>query len=1105
MYNSYSKELLNLIPPVEGIDNDEIIRYLSKAFLFSFNENSRNEISIEEKKDIRNFLRKLINILENETIFNNQELEVVQSTSFFAAEALSLLLQLNETSDDTLDFEARIPTILYLQIETAMLYFISHNTINAVSILKQINLPKINESDSFSPLCFLNNLVNFLNGDLVEKRYSRPQMEKAHSTEELVRFTYIGFIYDLHIALEDYKSWFIGRNISGLKNSQALFEKIISTLGNTNNILFKEIYHLTYILSTVILSSQQLSSYNKLSKFNFTDNSFQINYIDYLNTRALGSTRIKARPFLWPPAISYIDSVFTKNVNSVISIPTGSGKSFLAEISAIEALSRGWVLYLAPTNALCSQIYYDLKNSLIPFSDVEVKRFLGYSEYSGEQNDFLELKAEKFVAVMTPEKCSLALRLYPDAFEKCSLCVFDEFHLINEKERGLNSDIVLSFLVQSSPNIRFVLMSAMISNPEFLSDWLTKITNSDTENFTLKWKPTRSLRGLLIIDENSLEKEFSIAKSEADSLNGRRINKKFNVDLGLLAGLSGPWSNVESDYKLVKIRSTFLSNANKNEINPQFPSWKNTSATQLASELSDSVSTICFILTQKHHVFSSAKNIMSNRQPNIVFEELVKAYQVISEAELGVQSEVFNYLNKGISVHSSSMLASEQLASEYCFKNGISNLMFATPTLAQGLNMPSVAVVIAGSSIGDPRDTDVDFYQDKVNSLILNCFGRGGRAGFANQGIAILVTDKPYSANFSNNINGAAAIRSYPVLSEQDASILIKSPLEQYIDNILSDNYDLKSDINELALNCMLSEYKRKGISVQRILGKTLGGYSKHNNLTDNEYQKINAVIDAAGDLAEKSDTPEAWYSSAAMKSGSSIDKIANMWEALKMISPNYTDTTISSSLKILIDTLSRMSPLYINAYFADDEQRTQTVFTNFRDLSNRRKNDTKEWYSAWQKLYELVNLYIQGEEYISIASLLFNIQPANIRTGRSTGANHIPSIFKFIDKVIYQLAIDAGCLIAIIEHNEEEIDKELLQLPTAIRYGCNSISCLSWFQYGYRQRICAHTLSSIFPVPDGLQNEYEWVVNKREEWLASEIEDENELLNAIKIIIKNS
>ena len=81
------------------------------------------------------------------------------------------------------------------------------------------------------------------------------------------------------------------------------------------------------------------------------------------------------------------------------------------------------------------------------------------------------------------------------------------------------------------------------------------------------------------------------------------------------------------------------------------------------------------------------------------------------------------------------LLQSEH-AAEWMFTMQKAPLMFATGTLAQGLNLPAIAVAIAGTSLGDPREVDVNDGISRVNSIILNGFGRAGRPGFSNQGIA---------------------------------------------------------------------------------------------------------------------------------------------------------------------------------------------------------------------------------------------------------------------------------------------------------------------------------------------------------------------------------
>ena len=68
-------------------------------------------------------------------------------------------------------------------------------------------------------------------------------------------------------------------------------------------------------------------------------------------------------------------------VHAVVSMPTGSGKSFVAELAVSQAVGLGWCLYLAPTNALTDQIRNDLRNALNPLG-TEVLAFVGDQEYS---------------------------------------------------------------------------------------------------------------------------------------------------------------------------------------------------------------------------------------------------------------------------------------------------------------------------------------------------------------------------------------------------------------------------------------------------------------------------------------------------------------------------------------------------------------------------------------------------------------------------------------------------------------------------------------------------------------------------------------------------
>ena len=258
----------------------------------------------------------------------------------------------------------------------------------------------------------------------------------------------------------------------------------------------------TYIASSLLLAAIDCTSrrtvvHNVPSPQGGGDLHLQ-EFSEYLRHRARGDEFLKARPFLWPSVSEYVNSCLPgPSQDAVIAMPTGSGKSFVAELAISHALASGWVLYLAPTNALTHQIRRDLAHALKPFTQIEIRAFVGHEEYTILFEEEIVFAEKRFVAVMTPEKCALALRLSPQAFASCSLCVFDECHLLNDWHRGITVDVLLAELFLQSPKARFVLMSAMVANPEDLAEWLRSAHDGKAVPQAIKWRPSRTLRSLL--------------------------------------------------------------------------------------------------------------------------------------------------------------------------------------------------------------------------------------------------------------------------------------------------------------------------------------------------------------------------------------------------------------------------------------------------------------------------------------------------------------------------------------------------------------------------------------------------------------------------------
>jgi len=154
--------------------------------------------------------------------------------------------------------------------------------------------------------------------------------------------------------------------------------------------------------------------------------------------------------------------------NVVVSAPTASGKTAIAEVAICETLSAGGTaLFLAPLRALTNE------------KEREWDRFeeLGYSVYvvTGER----ELSPQKAqwadILVMTPEKADSATRKYDSrryAFvTDVDCCIIDEVHLLDSEERGSVLEVTISRLRRLC-DPRVVALSATMPNADDVAAWL---------------------------------------------------------------------------------------------------------------------------------------------------------------------------------------------------------------------------------------------------------------------------------------------------------------------------------------------------------------------------------------------------------------------------------------------------------------------------------------------------------------------------------------------------------------------------------------------------------------------------------------------------------
>jgi superfamily II DNA/RNA helicase len=466
--------------------------------------------------------------------------------------------------------------------------------------------------------------------------------------------------------------------------------------------------------------------------------------------------RAKARswPYIWENhrravETGYLDS----GVSAVLSSPTGSGKSTLATLKMVACLAGGRsVVYLAPTHALVSQFERSLTEDLPPST----------SATSVEETLDAEIEQRlPEVAVMTPERCFALLTYVPEAFQNVGLLVFDECHLLgadneaNEEpdRRSIDAMLCLLSFVSTQPDADLLLMSAMISNGAELQSWLEALTHRACKLFEDEWKPTRQLKGAIVYDHQELR---AIRNALAADWAARE-NKPSQAPVAVRALaratpyavflLSEHWNPHATDrYALRRLSDQ------REQLGVGKSKWgwtvtanRNQVAAAIAGEFQEGGLKAIVFCESIPTTGSVAKRLNGGRDDlALEFDEREQAWLDTAIAEVGSRDAVYAPGAGFAAVHHGELLPEERYLVESVFRRrrtGV-NVLAATSTLAQGLNLPCELVVLAGTDRADDVAGQVK-REDLKPHEILNALGRAGRAGFAATGLGMIVPADP--------------------------------------------------------------------------------------------------------------------------------------------------------------------------------------------------------------------------------------------------------------------------------------------------------------------------------------------------------------------------
>lgn len=426
----------------------------------------------------------------------------------------------------------------------------------------------------------------------------------------------------------------------------------------------------------------------------------------------------------------------------VLSAPTGAGKTVVGEMAVYLALCRSRrVFYTTPLKALSNQKFYDFKQLFgasrvgLLTGDVTVNR----------DADIIVMTTEVYRNMLYMDAAEA--RAGPPVTDNLHAVVFDEFHYLNDRDRGT---VWEESVINSPPHVLLVALSATMSNAYDVRDWFagvqgpTVLVQSDVRPVPLKFGycDQEGLTPLFDAGADATQakrKGFGrrSKRSKEDKKEGPRMHPKLLRKLNERAdsmsggkssgGRRGGKDGKSSDPKELGDRFKDIARRNNRRRGSmaEVPSFQ-----FVVRNLRRRDMLPCIVFIFSRAGCDRAASLASNEREELVTEdEREKIRQrldaFLAENADAVQEERIDLALKGIASHHAGLLPLWKLCVEELFQDGLIKVVFATETLAAGINMPARTTVISTLS----KRAGEEGIRSLTTSEVLQMAGRAGRRG----------------------------------------------------------------------------------------------------------------------------------------------------------------------------------------------------------------------------------------------------------------------------------------------------------------------------------------------------------------------------------------
>ncbi len=353
----------------------------------------------------------------------------------------------------------------------------------------------------------------------------------------------------------------------------------------------------------------------------------------------------------------------------LISAPTSSGKTFCGEMALIRAaMDRKKGIFLAPLKAVAEEKFRRFSEC---YSGIGLKTIIATRDHPENDGDIVNGRFD--IAVMVYEKFNAALLANFDLMSQVGAVVVDELQMLADPSRGAQLELALTKLLYSKYDPQIIALSAVVGEATGLAEWL------DCRLLLEKSRPVELKRGVAVDGRFHFRCHNSGERGEEEFADGgdpsetlfRHLQRMFERERQALVFLKSRRDTVTAAERFVEYAG------------------------------------------------------LETLPDNAAFVD----QRLSGEEDSSLLRNLESLLQYGVAFHNADLTMGQRQAVEDGYHRGLIRIIFATTTLATGINLPAATVFIEAQKYSQQGYTNRPTMEPLSWSEYESMSGRAGRTG----------------------------------------------------------------------------------------------------------------------------------------------------------------------------------------------------------------------------------------------------------------------------------------------------------------------------------------------------------------------------------------